>query len=263
MRASLLPAEAYGEEATALAGCPVDAAAAAHGGTVVCLTAKGVQIVSHGKVVSTTPLAYDGTSGTYALPSSPVTLWQAAPSSPRFLHPCIGLTHPEASPGGWWDAVVAISPDGEEVAVGASDNGVYLFARDGDALRPTATLQRHRAPVTAVAFSPDGASLASVDAAKEALVWSRTTREVTKSKMVFHSARVQCVAWSPDSTRIGERRLPHSTARTESPYLPPSWLGQRCSRCWEGTCGAPRGSLRGCASRRGLYVGLQRLARWT
>jgi len=150
---------------------------------------------------------------------------------------------------------VAISPDGEEVAVGASDNGVYLFARDGDALRPTATLQRHRAPVTAVAFSPDGTSLASTDAAKEALVWSRTTREVTKSKMVFHSARVQCVAWSPDSTRIGECRLPLSE-------LPVPSRGSRLPhRCWEGTPGAPRRSLRTCARRRGLYVGVQRRAR--
>jgi hypothetical protein len=98
MRASLLPAEVYGEEATPLAGCPVDAAAAADGGTVVCLTAKGVQIVSQGKVVSTTPLACDGTSGTYALPCSPVTVAWAVQSSTRLLHRCIGLTHPDAYP---------------------------------------------------------------------------------------------------------------------------------------------------------------------
>jgi len=103
--------------------------------------------------------------------------------------------------------------------VGATDNNIYLFARDGDALRPTATLQRHRAPITALAFSPDGASLASADAAKEALVWSRSAREVIKSKMVFHSARVQCLAWSPDSTRIGESSLPLS--RTLPARSPP------------------------------------------
>ena len=91
MRASLLPAEVYGEEATVLAGCPVDAAVAAHNDAVVCLTAKGVQIVSHGKVVSTTPLACDGTSGTLRTPPPSLDPQVGSPqSSARLLHRCIG-----------------------------------------------------------------------------------------------------------------------------------------------------------------------------
>mmetsp|Transcript_36229 Transcript_36229/g.114292 ORF Transcript_36229/g.114292 Transcript_36229/m.114292 type:complete len:510 (-) Transcript_36229:260-1789(-) len=56
----------------------------------------------------------------------------------------------------------AITPDGSEVAVGGSDNHVHIFKVAGDSLEEEPSLEKHRSPVTALAYSPDGSFLASV-----------------------------------------------------------------------------------------------------
>lgn len=102
---------------------------------------------------------------------------------------------------------VAMSPDGGEVAAGGSDGNVYVFKVQGDGLEATATLNKHRQPVTALAYSPDGAMLASADAKRECAVWDTATREVKMSRMVYHTARVTCLGWSPNSRRLASGSL--------------------------------------------------------
>ena len=49
---------------------------------------------------------------------------------------------------------MAFSPDGTRILTGCEDNTARLW--DAATGKPLATLAGHRAPVSAVAFSPDG-----------------------------------------------------------------------------------------------------------
>eukprot|EP00698_Gefionella_okellyi_P008525 TRINITY_DN2115_c0_g1_i1.p1 TRINITY_DN2115_c0_g1~~TRINITY_DN2115_c0_g1_i1.p1 ORF type:complete len:598 (-),score=139.19 TRINITY_DN2115_c0_g1_i1:1179-2972(-) len=94
---------------------------------------------------------------------------------------------------------VAVSPACDEVAVGASDNNVYLFTPAGEQKN---ILKRHRGVVSAVAYSPDGKYLASADHQRSVLLWDRATSEVLIDSWVFHSSRINALAWSPDSKHV-------------------------------------------------------------
>jgi hypothetical protein len=99
----------------------------------------------------------------------------------------------------------AITPDGREVAIGCEDGRIHVFSvAPTHALSPLTVLTKHRGAVTALAFHVAGADtlLASCDANREVVVWQRQPAEpywaVKVSKMVYHTARVSCLAWSPD-----------------------------------------------------------------
>lgn len=79
---------------------------------------------------------------------------------------------------GYSAAAAGLSPDGKEAAVGGSDGKVRVYRVSGDSLEEEAVLERHRGPITAVRYSPDGAWIATADQNREAVVWDRGTREV-------------------------------------------------------------------------------------
>ncbi|GJP63877.1 hypothetical protein CLOP_g20909 [Closterium sp. NIES-67] len=101
----------------------------------------------------------------------------------------------------------ALSPDGKEAAVGGEDGAVRVFSVKGDTLEEVAKLERHRGPITAVRYSPDGSMLATGDQNREALVWDTATREVKMRNMVYHTARISAIAWAPDSARVATASL--------------------------------------------------------
>ncbi|KAK3253192.1 hypothetical protein CYMTET_37542 [Cymbomonas tetramitiformis] len=96
----------------------------------------------------------------------------------------------------------AISPDGKTVAVGAEDHKVYMYNVDGDALVASGTLEKHRGIVSGVKFSPDNSMLASTDYNREVIVWDAVKQEAKMTQAVYHTARVQCLAWSPNSVHL-------------------------------------------------------------
>eukprot|EP00957_Ditylum_brightwellii_P033738 2556764-Ditylum_brightwellii.AAC.1 len=49
--------------------------------------------------------------------------------------------------------------------------------------------------------------VASADSKKEIVVWDTVSREVKKSRMVYHSARVLDVAWAPDGKHVASASL--------------------------------------------------------
>ena len=80
---------------------------------------------------------------------------------------------------------------------------VRLFTLEsGRVLKPSGELERHRSAVTCVAFSPNGALLATADSGRELLLWDTQSRQVSQKDWQYHSAKITCVAWSPDSSRL-------------------------------------------------------------
>jgi len=104
--------------------------------------------------------------------------------------------------------IAAVAPDGCQVVAGCDDGVIRVFSVAGDdALLQSEPLPaRHRGAITALAFAPNGLLLASVDANRELVVWDRATRE-PRLKAVFHTARILCLAWRPDSARVASGGL--------------------------------------------------------
>src|SRR5215510_14022487 len=79
--------------------------------------------------------------------------------------------------------------------------------RAGDALPPDAVARagtvrwRHGGPVLALAFSPDGKTLASVSGDGSLRLWeSATGKEVRR--FLGHRGEVRCVAFAPDGNSL-------------------------------------------------------------
>ncbi|KAF9794870.1 hypothetical protein SFRURICE_005105 [Spodoptera frugiperda] len=101
----------------------------------------------------------------------------------------IGTSKQSSLPLSYEPTCVSIDTKSRHVAVGGADNKVHMYTLDVRTLTPGVTLD-HLGPVTDVSFSPDSKYLLAHN--KE---WG------------FHTARVNCVAWSPDSTRIASGSL--------------------------------------------------------
>ncbi|KAG1330606.1 actin-interacting protein 1-2 [Cocos nucifera] len=108
---------------------------------------------------------------------------------------------------GYGATASTISPDGSEAIVGGQDGKLHIYSIDGDSLKEEAVLEKHRGSITVIRYSPDASMFASADANREAVVWDRVSREVKLKNMLYHSARINCLAWSPDSHLIATGSL--------------------------------------------------------
>ncbi|KAK7320159.1 hypothetical protein RJT34_04893 [Clitoria ternatea] len=100
-----------------------------------------------------------------------------------------------------------ISPDGSEAIIGGQDGKLHIYSISGDTLVEEAVLEKHRGAISAIRYSPDISMFASGDVNREAVVWDRPSREVKLKNMLYHTARINCLAWSPDSRRIATGSL--------------------------------------------------------
>lgn len=101
----------------------------------------------------------------------------------------------------------AISPDGSEAILGGQDGKLRIYSISGDTLTEEAVLEKHRGAITVIRYSPDVSMFASGDSNREAVVWDRSTREVKLNNMLYHTARINCLAWSPDNTMVATGSL--------------------------------------------------------
>lgn len=108
---------------------------------------------------------------------------------------------------GFTATACAISPNGTEAIVGGQDGKLHIFSITGDSLKEEAVLEKHRGAITVIHYSPDVSMFASGDVNREATVWDCATREVKLKNMLYHTARINCLAWSPDNTMVATGSL--------------------------------------------------------
>ena len=108
-----------------------------------------------------------------------------------------------------WIRRVAISPDGKNFAAGMEDGNVILFETEGP--KELKTFKAHEAAVYDVAFSSDGAGLATCSTDKFAKVWDwKAEMPSEKFKLEGHTDAVWAVAWSKDgflATAAADRKI--------------------------------------------------------
>ncbi|XP_014231667.1 actin-interacting protein 1 isoform X2 [Trichogramma pretiosum] len=103
---------------------------------------------------------------------------------------------------------VSVNQETGDVAVGSnSDNKVYVYTLDGSNLTPKVELQ-HQGPVTDVSFSPDNKYLVACDGNRKVILYVAPEYKLAHNKeWGFHSARVNSVAWSPESNMVASGSL--------------------------------------------------------
>ncbi|KAK7269861.1 hypothetical protein RIF29_22638 [Crotalaria pallida] len=101
----------------------------------------------------------------------------------------------------------AISPDGSEAIVGGQDGKLHIYSVSGDTLKEDSVLEKHRGAISVIRYSPDLSMFASADVNREAVVWDRASKEVKLNNMLFHTARINCLAWSPNSSLVATGSL--------------------------------------------------------
>jgi len=108
-----------------------------------------------------------------------------------------------------WIRRVALSPDGKSFAAAMEDGNVILFETEGP--KELKTFKAHEAAVYDVAFSPDGATLATCSTDKLAKTWDwKSETPAEKAKLEGHSDAVWAVAWSKDgllATAAADRKI--------------------------------------------------------
>ncbi|KAI0716528.1 WD40 repeat-like protein [Earliella scabrosa] len=101
----------------------------------------------------------------------------------------------------------AIAAGGSVVAVGGEDQKVRLYSWDGKALTESATLDGNKGAVSALAFSPDGALLASGDSSGKIVLYNVAERKTVTTRWSFHSGRIHSLAWTADGQHCASGSL--------------------------------------------------------
>lgn len=108
-----------------------------------------------------------------------------------------------------WIRRVSLSPDAKNFAAGMEDGNVIVFETEGP--KELKTFKAHEAAVYDVAFSPDGAALATCSTDKLAKIWDwKAEMPAEKAKLEGHADAVWSVTWSKDgslATGAADRKI--------------------------------------------------------
>ncbi|XP_046749096.1 actin-interacting protein 1 isoform X2 [Diprion similis] len=103
---------------------------------------------------------------------------------------------------------VTINQENGDVTVGGTtDNKAHVYELSGTNLSPKTELQ-HLGPVTDASYSPDNKYLVVCDANRKVILYALPEYKLAHNKeWGFHNARVNSVAWSPDSLHVASGSL--------------------------------------------------------
>ncbi|KAI8041072.1 actin-interacting protein 1 [Drosophila gunungcola] len=102
---------------------------------------------------------------------------------------------------------IAINADTTDVAVGGDDQKLHIYSLKAGVLEPKVELD-HLGAVTDVSYSPDLKYLVACDAHRKVVLYSVEEYKPAHNKeWGFHSARVNTVAWSPNSLLVASGSL--------------------------------------------------------
>ncbi|XP_023943413.2 actin-interacting protein 1 [Bicyclus anynana] len=119
----------------------------------------------------------------------------------------VGSSKQSALPINYEPSCVTIDPKSKHVAVGGGDSKVHIYALQGTSLSALTELT-HLGAVTDARYGPDGAHLVACDANRKLILYTTDDYKLAHNKeWGFHTARVNCVSWSPDGTRVASGSL--------------------------------------------------------
>ncbi|KAH8274324.1 hypothetical protein KR026_009382 [Drosophila bipectinata] len=102
---------------------------------------------------------------------------------------------------------IAVNADTHDVAVGGDDQKLHIYSLKAGVLEPKVELD-HLGAVTDVSYSPDQKYLVACDAHRKVVLYSVEEYKPAHNKeWGFHSARVNTVAWSPNSLLVASGSL--------------------------------------------------------
>jgi len=110
---------------------------------------------------------------------------------------------------GFEPSCASMNGDHPDVAVGGStDHKVHIYILHDGTLTLRKELQ-HNGPITDCAFSPDNQYLVATDANRRCILYRLPEYEVVtkEDQWGFHTAKVNCVSWSPDSSLVASGSL--------------------------------------------------------
>lgn len=98
---------------------------------------------------------------------------------------------------------IASNPSNNHIAVGATNNRVQIYKVSSCGTKMDQLEDRsldHRGPITCLEYSDDGKNLVVGDANRKIIVYDSNYVPCNKQEMGYHTARVNCVGWSPDNS---------------------------------------------------------------
>uniref|UniRef100_A0A8R1XZZ8 Actin-interacting protein 1 n=1 Tax=Onchocerca volvulus TaxID=6282 RepID=A0A8R1XZZ8_ONCVO len=138
---------------------------------------------------------------------------------------------------------VTVASDSKLIAVGSQENKIHIYELSSNQMKEIKVISQ-TGSITSLAWSPNRNFLVATDANRKVIPYSvdNDYKCIAEKEWTFHSARVNCSAWSPDSRFVatggidtnvivwdlqhsGEHPIIIKGAHTMSPINGIAWLG--------------------------------------